>query len=134
MIKKLTFIAEIGLNHNGNFDLCYELIKQAKWAGADIVKFQLGWRDKPNEINQFNKKRIQRTKMIDRKSKLNYFAFHLSNPLMNFARNLLMKYLVKNNRFINSYLGTIYKNWLLAINLCLKLSIGTLTPFTLQCQ
>ena len=63
-----------------------------------------------NNNSQFNKKRIQRTKMIERKSKLNYFAFHLSNPLMNFARNLLMKYLVKNNRFINSYLGKIYKN------------------------
>ena len=56
MKKELTFIAEIGLNHNGNFDLCFELIKQAKFAGADIVKFQLGWRDKINEINQFDKK------------------------------------------------------------------------------
>ena len=63
-----------------------------------------------NNNSQFNKKRIQRTKMIDRKSKLNYFAFHLSNPVMNFVRNLLMKYLVKNNRFINNYLGKIYKN------------------------
>ena len=58
MKKELVFIAEIGLNHNGNFDLCFELIKQAKFAGADIVKFQLGWRDKPNEMNQFDKKRI----------------------------------------------------------------------------
>jgi salicylate hydroxylase len=48
--------------------------------------------------------------MINRKSKLNYFIFHLSNPLMSGARNLLMKYLVKNNKFINSYLGKIYKN------------------------
>ena len=58
MKKELIFIAEIGLNHNGNFDLCFELIKQAKFAGANIVKFQLGWRDKPNEMNQFDKKRI----------------------------------------------------------------------------
>ena len=58
MKKELVFIAEIGLNHNGNFDLCFELIKQAKFAGADIVKFQLGWRDKPNEMNQFDRKRI----------------------------------------------------------------------------
>ncbi len=58
MKKELVFIAEIGLNHNGNFDLCFELIKQAKFAGADIVKFQLGWRDKPSEMNQFDKKRI----------------------------------------------------------------------------
>ena len=60
MNKKLTFIVEIGLNHNGNFDLCYELIKQAKLAGADIVKFQLGWRNKPHEINQLNKKKISK--------------------------------------------------------------------------
>ena len=63
-----------------------------------------------NENNQFNKKRIKRTKMIDRKSRFNYFAFHLSNPLMIFARNLILKYLIKNKRFINSYLGKIYKN------------------------
>ena len=47
----MLFIAEIGMNHNGNFDLAYELIKQAKFAGADIAKFQLGWRDGPGEIN-----------------------------------------------------------------------------------
>ena len=63
-----------------------------------------------NENNQFDKERIKRIKMIDRKSRLNYFAFHLSNPLMIFVRNLLMRYLVKNNKFINSYLGEIYKN------------------------
>lgn len=56
MIKNLTknkpiFIAEIGMNHNGNFDLAYELIYQAKISGASLVKFQIGWRDKKNEIN-----------------------------------------------------------------------------------
>jgi salicylate hydroxylase len=59
---------------------------------------------------QFNHKRIKRTKMIDQKSKLNYFAFHLSNPLLVWVRNTLMKYLVKNNKFVNSYLGKIYKS------------------------
>ncbi|MDC3355689.1 FAD-dependent monooxygenase [Candidatus Pelagibacter sp.] len=63
-----------------------------------------------NENNQFNNERIKRTKMIDRKSKFNYFAFHLSNPLLVWIRNTLMKYLVKNNKFINSHLGKIYKN------------------------
>ena len=47
----MIFIAEIGLNHNGNLDLCHELIRQAKLAGADIAKFQLGWRAKKDEIN-----------------------------------------------------------------------------------
>lgn len=47
----MTFIAEIGLNHNGNPGLIFELVKQASLAGADIAKFQLGWRAKPGEIN-----------------------------------------------------------------------------------
>ena len=59
MKNNVTFIAEIGMNHNGNFDLCFELIKQAKLAGANIVKFQLGWRDKQSEINAINKKIIR---------------------------------------------------------------------------
>jgi salicylate hydroxylase len=63
-----------------------------------------------NLIDKFNFERIKRTKMIDRKSKLNYFAFHLSNPLLILFRNTLLKYLVKNNKFINGYLGKIYKN------------------------
>ena len=58
----------------------------------------------------FNLGRIKRTKMIDNKSKFNYFAFHLSSPLIIWIRNLLMKQLVKNEKFINSYLGKIYKN------------------------
>lgn len=50
----MKFIAEIGMNHNGNFDFAFELIKQAKLSGADIIKFQLGWRDKEGEINQID--------------------------------------------------------------------------------
>jgi salicylate hydroxylase len=63
-----------------------------------------------NKNNQFNKERIQRTKMIDRKSRFNYFAFHISNPLVCFVRNLLMRNLVKNRKFIDSYLGKIYRH------------------------
>ena len=48
--------------------------------------------------------------MIDRKSKLNFFVFHLSNPLIVWLRNLIIKNLVKNKKFIDSYLGSIYKN------------------------
>jgi sialic acid synthase SpsE len=34
------FIAEIGLNHNGKFDIAAEMIRKAQSAGADAVKFQ----------------------------------------------------------------------------------------------
>jgi sialic acid synthase SpsE len=54
----MIYIAEIGMNYNGNFNLIYELIKQAKYSGANICKFQLGWRDKPGEINELNLEKV----------------------------------------------------------------------------
>ena len=63
-----------------------------------------------NGNNEFTNQRIKRTKMINKKSKFNYFVFHLSNPFMTFARDLTMRYLVKNKKFIDSYLGKVYKN------------------------
>ena len=63
-----------------------------------------------NEKTQFNSERVKRVRMIDMKSKLNYFAFHLSNPLIIWIRNLIIQKLVKNEKFINSYLGKIYKD------------------------
>ena len=56
----MIYIAEIGMNYNGNFGLCYELIKQAKLSGASIAKFQLGWRDGPNEINQLDLQKVKK--------------------------------------------------------------------------
>ena len=58
----MIFIAEIGLNHNGNFHSCYKMIKLAKKSGADIAKFQLGWKSLPNEINFLNLERIKTLK------------------------------------------------------------------------
>lgn len=36
----VTIIAEIGVNHNGNIEVAKELIREAKKAGVDAVKFQ----------------------------------------------------------------------------------------------
>ena len=58
----------------------------------------------------FNIKRIKRIKMINRKSKLNYFVFHISSSSLNLLRNFVLKYLVKNKFFISNYLGKIYKD------------------------
>lgn len=57
--SKVTFIAEIGMNHNGNFGLFFELIKQASQSGADFAKFQLGWRSKPGELNRLERHDVE---------------------------------------------------------------------------
>lgn len=54
----MLFVAEIGMNYDGNLDLAHELIRQAKRAGADVAKFQFGWRDKPGEINCLDPDRV----------------------------------------------------------------------------
>ncbi|HBC87153.1 MAG TPA: N-acetylneuraminate synthase [Lentisphaeria bacterium] len=38
--KHVFVIAEAGINHNGDFDLALQLVKKAKEAGADCIKFQ----------------------------------------------------------------------------------------------
>ncbi len=60
--SRVLFVAEIGMNADGNFDLNYELIRQAKWAGADIAKFQVGWRGGKDEINFMDEDRLRRLK------------------------------------------------------------------------
>ncbi|MFA6318686.1 MAG: N-acetylneuraminate synthase family protein [Elusimicrobiota bacterium] len=59
---KPLFVAEIGMNHDGNFDMNYELIRQAAWAGADIAKFQIGHRGAKDEINFFDAERLRTLK------------------------------------------------------------------------
>ena len=63
-----------------------------------------------NKEGNFFKNRVKKTKMVNFRSKLNQFAFHLSNPLTKFIRNIFLKRLVKNKKFIGFYLGKIYNN------------------------
>lgn len=56
----MIFISEIGLNYNGDIDNCEELIIQSKKAGADIAKFQLGWKGKEGDINHIDKKKLKK--------------------------------------------------------------------------
>ena len=63
-----------------------------------------------NKENYYFKTRVNKTKMVNIRSRINQFAFHLSNPLTKFFRNIILKRLVKNKKFLKSYLGKIYKN------------------------
>ena len=62
-----------------------------------------------NTERNFLKNRIYKTKMVNTRSKLNQFAFHLSNPFTSFFRNIFLKKLVKNKKFLEIYLGKIYR-------------------------
>ena len=62
-----------------------------------------------NNVN-FHNKRMQRIKMINNRSNFNQFAFHLSNPILTLFRNIFLKLLTKNKKFLESYLGKVYKN------------------------
>ena len=60
--------------------------------------------------NNFYNNRVTKVKMINNRSKLNQFAFHVSNPIIVFFRNFSLKILTKNKKFLENYLGKIYKN------------------------
>jgi len=63
-----------------------------------------------NNTNDFYHERVKKVKMINNRSKFNQFAFHLSSPTVIFFRNIFLKLLVKNKKFLRSYLGRIYKS------------------------
>ncbi len=66
--------------------------------------------DLKNNSTNYYKKRILKTKQINSRSSFNHFAFHISNPLNVFFRNIFLKHLSKNKRFLENYLGKIYNN------------------------
>ncbi len=63
-----------------------------------------------NTESNFFVNRVNKIKMVNIRSKLNQFIFHLSNPLTIFFRNFFLKKLVKNKKFLEFYLGKIYRD------------------------
>ncbi|MDA9650555.1 FAD-dependent monooxygenase [Candidatus Pelagibacter sp.] len=63
-----------------------------------------------NNKGNFYDNRLTKIKMINNRSKFNQFAFHVSNPIIVFFRNISLKILTKNRKFLENYLGKIYKN------------------------
>ena len=66
--------------------------------------------DLRNNNSNYYKNRVLRTKQVNLRSNLNNFVFHLSNPLNIIFRNICLKYLSKNDRFLKNYLGKVYSN------------------------
>ena len=86
----------------------------AQGAGQSIESahelFNLIKDDKAKIQNTYFKERSRRAKIVKRRSNINFFAFHFSSSIMQTLRNFFMKFLVKRKSFVNSFLGTVYKN------------------------
>tara|TARA_B100001113_G_C21041486_1_gene592549 strand:+ start:278 stop:964 length:687 start_codon:yes stop_codon:yes gene_type:complete len=107
----MIFIAELGLNHNGNLELCSELIRQAKWAGADIAKFQLGWKAKEGELNHINKESLDKIlKICDyydiefMASIFNEESFELSKSINQSQYKIASRTVIDNPELVRSIL------------------------------
>ena len=91
-----TFVPALAQGASQSIEAAYEL-------------FNLLSENKKNIQNLYFKKRLKKTNQINKRSKFNYFGFHISNPFLQNLRNFFLKRLVKNKNFIQSYLGKIYK-------------------------
>jgi len=70
-------IAEVGINHNGDLDVAYELIDKAVWAGASAVKFQ----------TYITEKRVQRDSPIFEILKQCELSFQEQGGLFDYAKD-----------------------------------------------
>ena len=91
-----TFVPALAQGASQSIEAAYEL-------------FNLLSENKKNIQNLYFKKRLKRTSQINKRSKFNYFGFHISNSFLQNLRNFFLKRLVKNKNFIQSYLGKIYQ-------------------------
>ena len=70
--------------------------------------FNLLKKNNKDANNIYFKNRSRRVKIVKKRSDLNFFVFHISNPFIQKVRNIILKYLVKNKKFINHYLDEVY--------------------------
>jgi len=82
----------------------------AQGASQSIEASKEVYEEIENSTNFYYKKRYERIKKVNSRSLINHFAFHISNPFLTLIRNIALKYLTKNKRFLENYLGKIYKN------------------------
>ena len=82
----------------------------AQGASQSIEASKEAYDEIENNTNFYYQKRYEKIKKVNLRSIINNFAFHLSNPLTTLIRNFALKHLTKNNKFLEDYLGKIYRN------------------------
>ena len=92
-----SFLPTLAQGAGQSIESAYELFNLIKDENLDVS-------------NVYFQTRLERTKIVRRRSNFNFFAFHFSSSFMQKIRNFFLKFLVKKKYFINSYLGIIYKS------------------------
>ena len=82
----------------------------AQGASQSIESSKEAFDEIENNTDNYYQKRNAKIKNVNSRSMFNHFAFHLSNPFTIFLRNIFLKYLSKNKKFLENYLGKIYNN------------------------
>ena len=95
---KYQLIAEIGINHNGDIEICKELIKQSKLAGFTFVKFQ---KRNPDICVPENKKNIIRETPWGKMTYLEYKYKIEFNKDTTVASFYILKYKIEKKIFKN---------------------------------
>jgi sialic acid synthase SpsE len=99
-LKKTFVIAEIGNNHEGSFNVACKLIKEAKKAGVDAVKFQTFKTEdfiSPHEKKRFKKLKkfelsyddFEKLSVIAKKNELKFISTPLDIKSANFLNNIV---------------------------------------------
>ncbi len=91
------FLPTLAQGASQSIESAYELFNLIKKDAADIQ-------------NNYFQERSRRAKTVRRRSNFNFFVFHFSSLTTQTIRNFFMKFLVKRESFVSSYLGTIYRN------------------------
>ena len=71
--------------------------------------FKIFEKDINDKQNLYFNTRLNRTEKINKRSNFNYFVFHLSNKFFVRFRNILIKRLINNKKFIKNYLGRVFR-------------------------
>ena len=71
--------------------------------------FKILEKDTNDKQNIYLTNRLERVKVISRRSNFNFFAFHISNLIIQKIRNIFLKLLIKRKTFIKAYLKPVYK-------------------------
>ena len=95
-------------------DAFYTLIPAIAQGASQSIEganelFNLLSKDTKEIQNLYLKKRLERIRLINSRSRLNYFSFHLSNTLMVRVRNKILKKITKSEKLLDKYLRNIYQ-------------------------